>query len=142
MASRLKKLHKCTDSRSCHRERHAAQITTKQTTKQDLLISVMTDQVPRYSLMVIICTAMILWDQNPTMAQVPSVNAFYRDMTSRRQSINDVCMMGAQWNHATGGSFYSYLNQRIQESWQRKDAVMVNRYKAEGLVARRYCNVF
>jgi hypothetical protein len=50
--------------------------------------------------------------------------------------------MGAQWNNATGGSFYSYLNQRIKESWQRKDAVMVNRYKAEGLVAKRYCNVF
>jgi hypothetical protein len=117
-------------------------MTTKQTTKQDLLISVLTDQVPRYSIVVIICTALIVWDQNPTMAQVPSVNAFYRDITSRRHSVDDVCVMGAQWNNATGGSFYSYLNQRIKESWQRKDAVMVNRYKAEGLVAKRYCNVF
>ena len=72
-------------------------------------------------------------------AQVPGVNAFYQNIVNRREAIADICSMGNQWNSATGGSYYSYLNKRIQEAWQRGDGAMVNRYKAEGLVAQRYC---
>ncbi len=72
-------------------------------------------------------------------AQVPSVNEFYNNIVSRQQAVADICSMGMQWNSGTGGSFYSYLNQRIHDAWQRGDGVMVNRYRAEGLVAKRYC---
>jgi len=76
----------------------------------------------------------------PVQAEVPSVNAFYNNIASRRQAVVDICSMGVQWNSATGGSFYSYLNQRIQEAWQRGDSVMVNRYRAEGIVAKKFCS--
>lgn len=72
-------------------------------------------------------------------AQVPSVNAFYQNIVGRRQAVAEICSMGTQWNVATGGSYYTYLKQRIQEAWQRGDGIMVNSYKAEGLVSQRYC---
>jgi hypothetical protein len=75
----------------------------------------------------------------PAQAQTPSVSAFYQDIVSRQQAVNNICISGIQWNLATGRSYYSYLSQRAQEAWQRSDAAMVNRYRAEGMVAQRYC---
>jgi len=88
---------------------------------------------------VIIIASFLIAVNTPAFAQVPSVNAFYQNIASRRQAIADICTMGSQWNNATGESFYQYLRQRIRESYQRRDYVMVNRYTAEGRIAQRYC---